>query len=336
MQERVMTSIPNPADAAVTTPDVSFLIAAYNVAPFIAEALASGLAQRDARVELIVVDDGSDDGTTEIVAKIASRDPRVTQICNANSSGPAAARNQAIAVAKGTWLAVLDGDDVITPGRTARLLALAEATSADIVADNFERISVDGAPTGVTMFPKSDDPFSFVVDVATFLDGNLALTKNSFSLGAIKPMIRSAFVRRHGLDFPKDLQIGEDYQFLMDALLKGARFVVSSHDDYKYRIRPGSQSWRLKPGHAEHLIAAHRTSAVTSHAQDCERTAKASQRYERALVRSGEFVNIVEVLKHGDIAGGLFKAAASPRAWPLLVRFGSDALGKRMFRRSIP
>ncbi len=336
MQERVMTSISNPTQATVTTPDVSFLIAAYNVAPFIAEALASGLDQCDATVELIVVDDGSDDGTTDIVAEMASRDPRIIHIRNDNSSGPAAARNQAIAVAKGTWLAVLDGDDVITPGRTARLLALAEATSADIVADNFERITVDGAPTGATMFPKSEDPFSFVVDVATFLDGNLALTRNRFSLGAIKPMIRSAFVRRHGLDFPQDLQIGEDYQFLVDALLKGARFIVSSHDDYKYRIRPGSQSWRLKPGHAEHLIAAHRASGIEARVKECERTGKASQRYERALIRSGDFVNIVERLKQGDIAGGLFQAASTPRAWPLLVRFGSDAVGKRIFRTSRP
>ncbi len=334
MQERVMTSPPGRTETAATTPDVSFLVAAYNVAPFIEEALAAGLAQDDANVEIIVVDDGSDDGTTGIVAGIASSDPRVTLIRNDTSGGPAAARNQAIAVARGNWLAVLDGDDVITPGRTARLQALADATSADIVADNFERITVDGAPTGQTMFPKSDRPFSFAVDVATFLDGNLALTKSRFSLGAIKPMIRTAFVRRHGLAFPEDLQIGEDYQFLMDALLKDAHFIVTSHDDYKYRIRPGSQSWRLKPGHAEHLIAAHRNCGLKVHAQGCARTRMAAQRYEHALQRSGEFVDIVELLKQRDISGGLLKAASTPRVWPLLARFGWDALRKRILPRA--
>src|SRR5262245_2837185 len=125
-------------------PDVSFIVAAYNVAPYIEAAVASALVQTGVSVEVIVVDDASSDETASKAAAMAMNDPRVRLIRRETRGGPSAARNAAMDAAAGSWLAILDADDLITPERTTRLLELATATAADIVADNFERMTDDG------------------------------------------------------------------------------------------------------------------------------------------------------------------------------------------------
>ena len=134
---------------------ISVVVAAFNVAPFIADAIASTLSQSNVS-EVIVVDDASNDGTPEIVANIAAVESRVKLIKQARNSGPGAARNVALKHASGDWVAILDGDDLMAPERLTGLIQCAEATGADIIGDNFERITVDGKSTGDYLFPRSD------------------------------------------------------------------------------------------------------------------------------------------------------------------------------------
>jgi glycosyltransferase involved in cell wall biosynthesis len=101
---------------------IAVMIAAYNAAPFIGSALGSLLRQRDAaQLDIIVVDDGSTDGTGEIARKIAAEAPEVRVITTTNG-GVAAARNRALdAVAPDTdLLNWLDADDLSPAGRFAR------------------------------------------------------------------------------------------------------------------------------------------------------------------------------------------------------------------------
>lgn len=101
---------------------ISAIVPVHNGAALIAEALASIRAQSVPVGEVIVVDDGSDDGTAEIVAEA---DPAAMLIRTARG-GPAAARNIGVARATGDWLAFLDHDDLWPPERTAALLAAVE------------------------------------------------------------------------------------------------------------------------------------------------------------------------------------------------------------------
>src|SRR5262245_2954999 len=103
-------------------PQVSFIVAAFNVAPYVAAAIDSALWQTDVEVEVVVVDDASTDGTADIVAEIAKRDARVTLVRRTTTGGPSLARNAAMEMARGAWLAILDADDLIPPQRTRRLL----------------------------------------------------------------------------------------------------------------------------------------------------------------------------------------------------------------------
>ncbi len=100
------------------TPEVSVIIPTYNRRAMMREAVASVLAQRDANFELIVVDDGSTDGTSEMLAEV--NDVRVERT---EHRGPAAARNRGVEIARAPLIAFLDSDDLWAPDKLHRQLA---------------------------------------------------------------------------------------------------------------------------------------------------------------------------------------------------------------------
>lgn len=106
-------------------PTVSAIIPTYNRREFVANAVASVLSQSYPDFELIVIDDGSDDGTAEHLAERFS-DPRLRVVVQENL-GVSAARNAGAARSNGKWLAFLDSDDAWEPEKLSRqLAALAE------------------------------------------------------------------------------------------------------------------------------------------------------------------------------------------------------------------
>src|SRR5438128_1902178 len=113
------------------SPAASIIVPAYNAEPFIHEAIRSAQRQTLRDLEIIIVDDCSGDGTWDAISAAAAADPRVIPIRRTARGGPAAARNQAIARAKGRWVSLLDADDLYQPERLERLIGLAEARAAD-------------------------------------------------------------------------------------------------------------------------------------------------------------------------------------------------------------
>ncbi|WP_160112729.1 glycosyltransferase family 2 protein [Mycobacterium sp. 3519A] len=110
------------SDAEQTTPSptVSVLLPAYNAADTVEKAAESILTGNDVPLELIVIDDGSTDGTREVLERIA-RDPRVRVISHQNM-GLAASLNKGIAAATAPFIARMDADDISAPGRLDRQL----------------------------------------------------------------------------------------------------------------------------------------------------------------------------------------------------------------------
>ena len=103
--------------------EVSVIIPAWNAEAYLAETIESALAQTRPPAEIIVVDDGSEDGTLAVAERYA---PRVRAIRKANG-GPASARNEAIRNASGDYLAFLDCDDLWVPDKLAEQVAFLDA-----------------------------------------------------------------------------------------------------------------------------------------------------------------------------------------------------------------
>ncbi|MBY6063733.1 glycosyltransferase [Pseudidiomarina sediminum] len=101
---------------------ISVYMPSHNRGPLLQRAIDSVLAQTHQELELIVVDDGSSDGTWEVLQDYAARDSRVKPLRNDQPQGACAARNRAIAAAKGHFVTGLDDDDTFTPERLETLL----------------------------------------------------------------------------------------------------------------------------------------------------------------------------------------------------------------------
>lgn len=102
-----------PEQSGVNQPLVSIVIPAYNSEKFVAEAIESALGQTYPNIEVIVVDDGSTDGTLNVIRSFGDR---VSCLSGANA-GAAAARNKGAAVARGELLQFLDADDILYPDK---------------------------------------------------------------------------------------------------------------------------------------------------------------------------------------------------------------------------
>ncbi len=110
---------------------ISTIIPAYNAAKFIRQSVTSALAQQGVDHEVIVVDDGSLDGTWEALAPFGSAIRKVRQA----NAGPSPSRNHGARLATGEWLAFLDADDEWLPNKLARQLALADAQTGMVYTD---------------------------------------------------------------------------------------------------------------------------------------------------------------------------------------------------------
>lgn len=106
-------------------PDVSVIISTYNRLQLLTQALRSARSQTDVELEIIVVDNGSTDGTSEYLAK--QSDDRLTILRNETSLGSVGGRNTGLASATGNWVTLLDDDDLWAPDKLRAQLAAATA-----------------------------------------------------------------------------------------------------------------------------------------------------------------------------------------------------------------
>lgn len=125
---------------------VSVVMPAHNTAAYIGEAIASVLSQEAVAMELIVIDDGSQDDTAAVVQRLA--DPRIVLLRNAKGGGPARARNQGIRAARAPYVAFFDSDDVMSPGFLhSAIEQLDRQSSAVMVFGDMRRIDLQGKET---------------------------------------------------------------------------------------------------------------------------------------------------------------------------------------------
>ena len=158
-------------------PLVSVIVPLYNKVGTVAETITRALAQSFTLFEIIVVDDGSTDGSAAVVAGIA--DPRLTLILQDNG-GVSAARNRGIMAAQADWIALLDADDHWDPDHLERHWQAVQGKNAEAAFSNVRLESRPGAP----MIPE-DVPAGPVADYFDF-----ALTQGGY------PNMTSAMIIR--------------------------------------------------------------------------------------------------------------------------------------------
>lgn len=135
------------------TPRLSMIVPVYNAAVYLAAGVNALLTQTFADFELLLVDDGSTDGSAALCDELAATDPRV-RVIHQQNAGAGPARNAGIDAARGEYLMFPDADDQCAPDMAARLLAVAETTDAEVVVCGYR--SFDEAGERETVLPPQE------------------------------------------------------------------------------------------------------------------------------------------------------------------------------------
>ncbi len=233
-----MTGQPAPVTLA---PAVTVIIPVYNSAHTLSRAVMSVLQQSLGSVEVLVVDDASTDGTLDVASRLAEADPRVQVVAVPQNGGKSRAMNQAAAVARGTWIAVLDADDRYLPGRLETLVSAGERNGADLVADN--QLHVDDATGEVVRQAFHQDGSGRNVGLADFIAHSNP--QANFDFGILKPMVRAEFVRRTALQYFPGAALAEDFYYMLEFFALGGRAWLVHAPFYEWTLpfSPTARRW---------------------------------------------------------------------------------------------
>ncbi len=271
---------------------ISVLIAAYRAGPTIAASLASVRAQTHADWELVVVEDGSHDGTEATVRSAARAGPQVVRYENLGTNrGVAAARNRLLALATGDAVAFLDADDQWTPDHLQRG-ATHLAAGAELVATG---VGVFDLATGRRL-GRTTPPEALISDpIATLFAESVIVTSSSV-------LLSRGLTRRAG-QFDEAFRVGEDRDYWLRAALAGGRFAIEPAFTCQYAKHNGSTMHRTQ------LVAAQTVRFYEKHA---ELGAVTAAHRRRQLARS--LKDEARLLRQTDPRGSVRRLR---RAWGL-------------------
>ena len=211
----------------MSLPSVSIVIPTFNRAELVAESLRSAQAQTGLAAEIIVVDDGSNDGTDRVVEDFAAGDQRI-RLIRAAHAGPAAARNAGVAAACGEYLTFLDSDDLCPAGRIRRQI--------DKLAARRDIAAVVGA---ILFFERLDPAGEPLRDPRHVPFHSAALQSATF---------RTEVFRDFG-PLDETLSFAEDVDFFLRLLETDSRLILEPDVACHYRSHPGQMT---RDDHAKH------------------------------------------------------------------------------------
>lgn len=211
---------------------ITIVIPVYNTGEYLRPCLDSILAQDYADWQLVLVDDGSTDGSGETCDEYAS-DPRI-EVLHVPNGGAARARNIGMEAARGEWLTFIDSDDIVSPGYLTDMIE-AVTPECDLVISGWEK---DGTVRRLQPSDVGRDDFVMFID------------KDNYGF-ILSKLYRTAILRDNEVRFDHGVCWAEDLLFFCRALLCCRRVTVISAVNYKYVTHSDSSINRLYPYEVE-------------------------------------------------------------------------------------
>ncbi len=227
-------------------PEITVLLPVYNAARYLLKAVRSVLDQTFTDIEVLVIDDGSTDGTGRILSRID--DPRLRTITLTSNGGLIAALNLGLDHARGEFMARMDGDDVMLPERLARLRAMfALDPGLTAAATALDHINADGEVIGQW---KMDSRTPDEESVRNMLPRSNCIASVMVRMAAVQALRYNP------------AQVGmEDWDLLLRMRSRGMRIAKLNEPLYQYRLHPGSVmaiAKKRRPSELRVLAARHR------------------------------------------------------------------------------
>lgn len=212
---------------------ISVIVPVYNVKDYLIECVDSILMQSYRNFEIILVDDGSTDGSGTICDNIQSEHQEFNiTVVHKSNGGLSSARNAGIEKANGLYYVFVDSDDALYEDYLLRLYTTAIEYNADIVACSFEKGEIFKKQKNIDF--ECDSELRIGSDIIDKIHENDVVVTVAWN-----KLYHNKFFKKYGLVFPNGL-IHEDMYFTPQALVKAERFVILNEKLYFYRVRENS------------------------------------------------------------------------------------------------
>ncbi len=229
-----------------SNPLISLIIPCYNAEQSLRKCLQSVVQQKYSQLEIIIIDDGSTDGSLAIYEEFSNNDERIIIIRQSNS-GVSKARNHGVKEATGQYICFVDSDDWVEPNYCSELYDLLTKENADIAI--IEASYEDENGNVVFNKPVSDEK---VFDGRRAL--GLLLEDKVIQSHPWGKLYKAAYLK--DISFPEDLKCFEDYSTLFKIFDKAVKVVKSNDKLYHYIQHSDSLSHNLSPETAYHFFLA--------------------------------------------------------------------------------
>ncbi len=240
-------------------PEVSVIIPAYCASEYLHIAIESLQAQTFGDLEIIVVEDCSpdDSATLKEAMRLAALDPRIRVARTPVNSGAGVARNVALDIARGRYVAFLDADDTLAPEALEKLTGLAHRHNADMVCFTMEvpegkeyTEGVKGAHEQVYTTPEEITELALNVFSPSVGHG-----RKGMHMPTISRLIRRSLLDDNHVRFPSEHHLlSEDNLFAFASMRRAKVFVYTPDSYYRYLQRPGSTTHSQRPDMIERTV----------------------------------------------------------------------------------
>ncbi|MBW4670968.1 MAG: glycosyltransferase [Cyanomargarita calcarea GSE-NOS-MK-12-04C] len=301
-------------------PEVSIIIPAYNTEAYIAQAIESALTQTEKNIQVIVVDDASDDSTAKIAKSFS--DPRLKVFINSQNFGQNYGLNYAIKKATGKWIATLDSDDWFAPDRLEKLLHCAYAENADMIVDDLYLIGDGNTKPWSTLLreSKAHIPTMKYIDPMFFIENDVP-GMWSFPLGITKPLIKRDFLIRHGIEYMENIRLGCDFYFFLNSLVHGAKCLFIPKSYYFYRSRTGSLVTTSQIKRLEEYSKATEYFLKQDIMKNNPELSLALSKRLHLIERTRPYLQVIDPFKEGKLLTALIEMVRNPYFfWHLLTQ----------------
>lgn len=219
----------------------SIIVPVYNVEKFLRESLDSIVAQTFKDFEVICVNDGSTDNSSEILKEYANKDSRIKMISQENQ-GQGVARNNAIDVAQGEYLLFVDPDDFIDSNTLEVLYNKFQETDVDIIQFDYATCKEDGTHKRVEIFKKRlKKYFNYSIKNNQIFNWHEIKKKNLEKMFLVvwDKAYKRSFIKDENIKFAPN-KIGEDQIFSISSIFSTDKILYVNTPFYHYRMRLGS------------------------------------------------------------------------------------------------
>ncbi|WP_277821228.1 glycosyltransferase family 2 protein [Palleniella muris] len=220
-------------------PLVSVIVPVYNAERYLLKCIDSLLTQTYSNIELLLVNDGSKDGSGNICDDYARKDSRI-RVIHLENGGVSRARNKALEIMKGDWVCFADSDDEVTPTYVQHFVDAIE-DNVDIIIAGAKFVHEDGRQT-VLGYKK----YGILSLPEIFSDNEITAHGYAWSKCYRASHIRSNTYNKM-LRFPEEIKFSEDLIFVMQYLAISPKAKYISSSDYIYYLRSTSASGRVFP-----------------------------------------------------------------------------------------